>query len=162
MAKHEKESIITKEALEFLTKREFINIATSDQGHRPNVAPKFLLKVERDCIYLVDYVLGKTWRNIQLNKLVSLSTINIDKLVGYQINGEAEIIEAGPTFGKLLNELHDKIINFSARRVIEGVRKEKKHKDFEVTFPEKVLIFKIKVLEIVQISPTGELKRERQ
>lgn len=47
-----------------LKKREFIDVASCDFTARPNVAPKFLLKLQGDFIYLVDYIfrpdLGKS------------------------------------------------------------------------------------------------------
>ena len=154
-------SIITENVKEFLENQEFINIATSDFTGCPNVAPKFLLKIEDDYIYLVDYVMGRTYRNIEINPKVSISTVNVDTLTGYQINGKAQIIEQGAAYENFIEEFRKRQIQFSVMRIIAGVQKEAKHKTFETNLPERIAVFKIKVEEVVEIVPTGELKRKR-
>ena len=156
------EEIITDDIKEFLQKQEFINIATCDSENIPNVAPKFLLKIDNDYIFLADYVMGRTYRNLRVNPRVSLSTVNMGTLTGYQINGEVEIIEKGLEFESLMEEFRKKQIQFSVTRIIDGVQKGAKHGTFETSLPERVVIFKIKVEEIVEIISTGELKRKRR
>lgn len=155
------DELITREIQQFLKEQTFINIATSDFDGRPNVAPKFLLKVEDDVIYLIDYVIGRTFRNLKNNPNVSLSTVDLDTLVGYQINGKADIVEDGQDYKKLLQQMYDRQIEFSTKRIIEGIRSKKKHAGFEVTFPDRVVMFKIKAEEIVEIGPSGKIERKR-
>lgn len=154
-------AIISRGVRGFLQNQEFINIATCDFDNRPNVAPKFLLKIEADYIYLADYVLGRTYRNIRINPLVSIATVNMDTLTGYQINGRAQIIEKDAEYEGLMEEFRKKQIQFSVSRIIEGVHKEARHGIFETSLPERIAVFKIRVEEIVEIIPTGKLKRKR-
>ena len=51
-------------------------------------------------------------------------------------------------------------INLSVERVIEGVCREKTHASFEVAIPEDFVIFKVKIEEVVEIGPRGDLKRQ--
>lgn len=153
--------MLNKKIMEFLKDREFISVATCNFNGIPNAAPKFLLKIEENFIYLVDYSLTKTWENLKINPKVSLSFINTDTLKGYQVNGPVEIIEKGPVFESMLNELKDKEISLSAKRIIDGLRREKSHEIFEVSMPEKFAIFKVEIKEITEISPKGELKKEK-
>jgi predicted pyridoxine 5'-phosphate oxidase superfamily flavin-nucleotide-binding protein len=146
----------------FLEKKEFINVGTCDFSGRPNVAPKFLIKSGNDIICLADSVFGRTFSNLKINPRVSLSTVNMDNLVGYQINGVCRIVQTGAEYKKILKEMKTKQINFSVSRLIEGLHKGKKYKDFEVTLPENVCIFKIKIEEIVSIGITGKLERNRK
>ena len=153
--------MLTKEALQFLKSRRFINIATCGLSKRPNVAPKFLLKVENEFIYLIDYVKNTTLKNIQINPRVSISTINVDTLKGYQINGVAEIIDNGQEYEILMREYSVKQVAFSTERVIKKVRGEGKPGALEVQFPEQATVLKIKIEEIVGIGLSGNLERER-
>jgi len=91
---------ISEKICHFLAKTEFLNFATCDFSGRPNVAPKFLVKVENNNIYFADYVFGRTFINLKKNPRVSISAINLDTLTGYQINGIARIITGGPEFKK--------------------------------------------------------------
>ena len=153
--------MLNKKISEFLRDREFISAATCDFDGRPNAAPKFLLKVDGKSIYLVDYSLTKTWENLKINPRASLSFVDTDTLQGYQINGPVEMIEKGPAFDKMVNELREKEITLSADRIIKGLHRDKSHEIFEVAIPEKLAILKVTIEEITEISPKGELKKER-
>ena len=153
--------MITRKINEFLKTREFISIATCDFEGRPHAAPKFLLKVEDNFIYLVDYSNGRTWENLKVNPRAALSFFDTDNLVGYQINGSVEIIDKGADYDKIMHELRRKEIDLSIKRIIEGVSTGKKHESFEVGLPEHVVVFKVKIEEVAEITPRGELKREK-
>lgn len=153
--------IITRKAKEFLKDKEFINVATCDFDGRPNVAPKLILKIEENYIYLVDYVIAKTYSNLKINPMVSLSTVDMISLTGYQINGKANIITKRQAYNELLEEFRQRQIRFCVTRIIQGVQKAEKHQQFETTFPERIAIFKVTVEDVVEIIPTGELKREK-
>ena len=146
---------------EFLKTREFISVATCDLDGRPNAAPKFLLKLEGSFIYLIDYTRGQTWQNLKINPRASLSFVDSDSLMGYQLNGSVQIISQGPEYAKIYNELLERQIDLSTKRIIEGVAKEKRHGSFEVAITDKFVILKIKIKEIVEIGPSGELKTEK-
>lgn len=149
-----------KKITELLQKREFVSVATADLSGRPNAAPKFLLKVEDNFIFLIDYTRGKTWENLKKNPRVSLSFMDTEELTGYQINGAVKIIDKGPAYDKIFNELLQKEIDLSCRRIIEGVVHEKGHKSFEVAIPDKVVIFKIEIEDIAEIDHRGEIRKE--
>lgn len=149
-----------KKITELLQKREFISVATSDLSGKPNAAPKFLLKVENNLIFLIDYTQGKTWENLKKNPRVSLSFMDTESLTGYQINGGVKIIDKGSAYDKIFNELLQKEIDLSCRRIIEGVVHEKGHKSFEVAIPDRVVIFKIEIEEIAEIDHRGEIRKE--
>jgi len=145
----------------FLETKEFINIATCDFSSRPNVAPKFLITIKDDFIYLADYVLGRTLKNLELNPLVSLSVMRIESLTGYQLNGMGAVLSDGAEYKKIFREMSKKQLDLSAKRIAEGVHSERPHENFEVELPERVVVIKIKVEEVVRIGPSGELERKR-
>lgn len=150
----------TKKITELLKNREFLNVATCDFNARPNVAPKFLLKVEDNFIYLIDYIIGATFNNLKINPRVSLSFMDRDNLKSYQINGSVEIIEKGALYDKILNEFRQKKITLATERVIEGVQRGQRHEASEAEFSENIAVFRVSVQEIVEIYPSGVLKRE--
>lgn len=153
--------MLDKEINQLLKSREFISIATCDLADQPNAAPKFFLKLEDGHIYLVDYSIGRTWRNLQVNPRASLSLMDTEKLVGYQVNGTVEIIDKGGEFEKIMHELVEREVTLSAKRIIEGVTSGKKHTNFELDISKKFAILKIKVEEVAQIGARGEIKREK-
>ncbi|MEI8350193.1 MAG: pyridoxamine 5'-phosphate oxidase family protein [Candidatus Omnitrophota bacterium] len=154
-------SILGDTLRRFLETKEFINIATCDFNNRPNVAPKFLIKIEGDSVYLADYVLGRTLKNLELNPLVSLSTVRIETLTGYQLNGTAKILSSGTEYEKIFQDMSKRQLDLSAKRIAEGVHSERQHKNFEVELPERVVVIKVKIEEVVCIGPGGQLERKR-
>lgn len=153
--------MLTKELTKLLENREFISVATCDFKGRPNAAPKFLLKVEGDVIYLVDYTIGMTWKNLKMNPRASLSLIDPKTLKGYQINGSVHILEKGAKFEKLCKEMRDKTIHLTTQHIIEEVRGESKHETFEIVITEKFVVFEVKIDEIAEIGIGGELTRKK-
>jgi predicted pyridoxine 5'-phosphate oxidase superfamily flavin-nucleotide-binding protein len=153
--------MLSTKIAQFLKNREFISVATCDFKGRPNAAPKFLLKLEDNFIYLVDYTISRTWENLKVNPQASLSFIDPDTLIGYQINGSVKIIDKGPEYDKILIELREREIDLSTKRIVEGIYRGKGHESFEVTLPERFVVFKIKVEEVVEIGHRGDLKIEK-
>lgn len=150
-----------KEINEILKNREFLDIATCDFNNRPNVAPKFLLKFNKKSIYLIDHVMGASYRNLKVNPRVSISVMDLDSLTGYQINGSVEIVTEGLEYEEILEELAEKKIKLSVERVIEAVGKNKKHENFELMLPDKFVIFKVMIEEATEICLSGKLNREK-
>ena len=48
--------MIGEQLVKLFKNSKFVDIATSDFNGRPNAAPKYLLKIEGEVIYLADYV----------------------------------------------------------------------------------------------------------
>jgi predicted pyridoxine 5'-phosphate oxidase superfamily flavin-nucleotide-binding protein len=145
----------------FLGSKIFLMVGTSNEKGVPNVAPKVLLKFDEKAIYLADYVFGRTWQNIKVNPFVSLATVNFDTLVGYQINGSVEIIEAGKVYEQLCKEYENRQVKLSVRRVVEGVHREREHNSFELGLSQDIVIFKVNVSEVVAIERSGAVKRTK-
>jgi len=58
-----------------------------------------------------------------------------------------------------LGEMLQRQISLTAKHIIEEVRGEGRHESFEVAMPERFVIFKVRLEEIVEIGPKGELSR---
>ena len=140
--------------------REFVSVATCDFEGRPNAASKFLLKVDQKHVYLIDYIIGRTFQNLKINPRASISFLDADSLIGYQLNGRAVIIDSGAEFERILKELHQRQIDLSTKRIIEGVTKGKVHEGFEVSIPENFVILKFGIEEVVEMGADGIIRRQ--
>ncbi len=149
---------ILKNLLTFLSKGKFVNVATCSLERMPNVAPKLVAKVEKNIIYLVDYVMGRSYSNLKENPRVSLSFIDNRRLTGYQLNGSVDILEKGEEFQKLAEEFQEIKTNLTVERILLNMRTGKKEEPIEFFLPEKFLILKVKVIEVVEIASSGGLK----
>lgn len=144
--------------LPFLSQGKFANVATCNEERMPNVAPKLIAKVENNLIYLVDYVMGSTYTNLKTNPRVSLSFVDEKTLTGYQLNGAVAVLASGAEFDKLSEEFQQIKTNFTVERILFNVRTGGKASHQDIVLPEKFIILKVKVFEIVEISSTGGLK----
>ena len=152
-------TMVIQEAFNILKTRRFLNISTC-LDNRPNVAPKLLLKVDSNCIYLIDYVRNTTLNNIKKNPKVSISFINLETLKGYQINGVAQIVCDMCEQDDLLEQYNKKQIKLSAERLVRNLSAKKRSDSFEIDFPQKIAIIKVKVDEMVGVDLRGNLERE--
>jgi len=148
-----------KELTNILAKREFISVATCDFKGRPNAAPKFLLKVNGNRLYLVDYTISATWQNLKANPRISMSLIDIPRLRGYQLNGTVKVMSKGKLYDKMRKEMMEKEISLTAQHIIDEIRGHATHETFEVMISEKFVIFEAHIDEVVEMNIQGELKR---
>jgi predicted pyridoxine 5'-phosphate oxidase superfamily flavin-nucleotide-binding protein len=150
---------LLKSLLHFLTGGKFINVGTCNLERMPNVAPKLVAKVHGDTIFIVDHVMGTTCANLKENPRVSVSFVNEKAFTGYQLNGTATVMEKGEEFDKLAEEFQKIKTDFIVERIMFNVRTgEKASGSPELSLPEKFVVLRIKVIEIVEISSTGHLK----
>src|SRR3989338_4126489 len=148
-------------ALKLLKKKDFVSVSTSHFAYQPNAMPKMILDVDKEFIYLVDYTAGKTWENLKVNPRISISFSDQDELRGYQVNGRVEILGKNAIDKEMIKKLDERKMSLSIARVISGVRNEKKHKAFEIELTGKFVVYKIKIDDIAEIEPQGDLKRKR-
>ena len=141
--------------------KEFVSAGTSDLSGQPNAVPKYIIKIDSGFIYLADYVIGKTFQNLKINPKISLSTIDMKTLEGWRINGTVRIMTRGAQYKILSKTMIDLEVHNTARRVIEDVQGVQKHNVYEVSFPKKVVILKVKCEKVTKIGITGKLQSKR-
>jgi len=135
-----------------------MGVGTCSLERMPNVAPKLVGKIEKNIIYLIDYVIGNTCVNLKENPRVSLSFIDDKTLTGYQLNGTVALIDKGEEFDMLMKDFQQIKTDFTVERILLTLRKGEKTSPTELALPEKFVIIKVKVIEIVEISSSGGLK----
>jgi len=81
---------------EFIEKQGIFAIGTVGENRFPNVSPRIFFKVEEDAIYWLDFFKHKSYKNFQVNPLVTISVFNKDELEGYQIRGVVSFITDEP------------------------------------------------------------------
>ncbi len=96
---------IPKELQEFV-KGKLGWVATASPEGMPNVTPKGTIRVMDDStIVFADLFSMKTRDNLKRNPRIAVTVIDAEKAKGYQFKGRAELVEAGPVFEKVGEEL---------------------------------------------------------
>jgi len=93
--------------------------------------------------------------------IIAGTSIDTKTLEGLQINGVAKIITKGPLYKKLLKAMVEQEVHHTARRIVEDVQGAQRSDAYEVQFPERVVMLKVKCKKITKIGITGNLKIER-
>jgi len=155
------DNLISEEIRGLLEKQEFVYISTCD-AERPNVAPKFLVKVKEDSIFIADFQNGRTALNLKKNPNVAVGFLCLDALIAYQFLGQAHEVQEKSESDILMNILQEKELKFCVERIVAGVSGKYRSENFEISFPEDVPIYKIDVEEIVTIGPGAKLIRKHR
>ncbi len=156
----QQKDLLLKRLLPFLSKGRFVSVATCSQERMPNVAPKLIAKVDKNVLYLVDHVIGATYANLKENPRVSLGIVDEKNLTGHQLNGTATVMERGQEFQMLAEEFQKIKTDFTVQRILVNVRSGGQAPPVELALPEKFAIIKIRVIEVVEIATSGDLKSQ--
>lgn len=154
-------SELLEKVVKLLKEKEFVYVATADLNHEPYAASKFFLKANSSSIYLVDFVMSQIYSNLKTNPKASIAVMDEHSLHGYRLNGNVSIIESGHEFKGMVEELSQRKMNFTTERVIRAVQTGVKNEHFELSFPDRFVIFKIDVHTIAEINPQGGVRKEK-
>ncbi len=81
-------------------------VATAGPEGMPNVTPKGTIRVLDDqTLVFADLFSLKTRENLLKNPKVAVTLIDQEQFKGYQFKGKAELIDAGPLFEKIKDDL---------------------------------------------------------
>ena len=141
-----------------LENMEFLCVATVSSDSSPCVANKFLIRCEEGSLYFGDFAKGRTWHNLKRNPKISTVVMDERRLVDFQINGTAQLVDSGASMAELLEEFSRKEVRFATKRLIEGLRKERGSITYQLPLLKKVVIWKIEVNEVIALGPEKELR----
>ena len=96
---------IPKEVQEFVSGK-MAWVATAAPDGMPNTTPKGSVKiVDDEHVVFADLFSRKTRENLKANPKIAVTVIDQATHKGYQIKGSAEMLESGPLFQKMTEEL---------------------------------------------------------
>ena len=96
---------ISKELQEFI-KGKLGWVATADKDGMPNATPKGTIQVlDDETIIFADLFSVKTRNNLKNNPKVAVTVVDTEKYQGFQFKGTAELVDAGPLYEKVKEEL---------------------------------------------------------
>jgi len=96
---------IPKEVQEFV-KDKMAWVATASPDGVPNATPKGSTRIMDDeHIVFADLFSLKTRDNLQKNPKVAVTVVDLEKFKGYQFKGAAQLVDSGPIFDKVVEDL---------------------------------------------------------
>ena len=98
-------SIISKDLQEFAEGKLGWTATVGPDGE-PNVTPKGTIRVlDENTLIFADLFSLKTRENLKNNPRIAVTIVDQEKVVGYQFKGKAELLDSGPIFEKVREEL---------------------------------------------------------
>jgi len=96
---------IPGEVQEFV-KNKMAWVATASPDGTPNVTPKGSVRVlDDEHLIFADLFSLKTGDNLQKNPKVAVTVIDEKKYKGYQLKGAAQLVDSGPVFNQVVEQL---------------------------------------------------------
>ena len=116
----------------FLDEGRLAYVATCSRDGRPHVVPKGSVAVlDDEHLVFADLYTGATRKNLEANPRIAVAIVNPAGYIGYEICGQAQIVERGPAFDEI------------AARVTHG----------QMTYHRAKHAVKIRVEEVVELKP---------
>lgn len=84
-------------------------VGTISGNNFANISPRIFFCIEDDSIYWLDFFKHKSFKNMQINPLATISVFNKDELRGYQFRGTISFITDEPTKSKIVNSIIKKL-----------------------------------------------------
>lgn len=141
-------------------RNKVVNVASSDTKGNPNAAVKLFLKMENQYIYLADFSLGNTLRNVKENPCLSLAFEDVETAKGYRIDGTVQIMSEGDEYNALIDAVRQCETEIVVNRVLDGIQRNRRYKGHVVSTSDKFIIYKVAIEEIVEFGPQGALRTE--
>ncbi|MCV0431691.1 pyridoxamine 5'-phosphate oxidase family protein [Nitrosopumilus sp.] len=96
--------------IQFIETQGIFVVGTISGNKFVNVSPRIFFHVDEDVIYWLDFFKHKSYKNMQVNPLVTVSVFNKDELKGYQFRGIVSFITDEPVKSEIKNLIIDKVL----------------------------------------------------
>ena len=153
---------ITENIIRLLHKQGFVIVSTLDSKGGIHCSAKGIVGIESEGkIYLIDLYQGKTFNNLKLNSIISITVVDEDEFSGFTIKGKAKIIDRKKIKDHIIASWEDRVIQRVSKRVVSDIKKEKKNPYHpEALFPHPQYLIEVNVESIIDLTPK-DLKRKK-
>lgn len=137
-------------------KQGFVIVSTLDADGKIHCSAKGIVGIkEKGEIYLIDLYHGKTFDNLKINPVISITAIDESEFAGYTLKGKAKIIDRKKIKNNISLDWEDKVVQRVSKRVVSDIKKEKKNFYHpEALFLQPRYLISVVVEDIVDLTPT--------
>ena len=146
---------LSEEAIYFFKKQGFVIVSTLEKDSTIHNACKSILRINPEgWIYLLDVYLGRTYRNLKENPVISITAADEHNFTGYSLKGKAEIIPRENLEPDILKSWDDMIVSRATQRLLKNVREKKGHQSHpEALLPKPKYMIRMEVQEVIDLTP---------
>lgn len=130
-------------------------VSTLDKKGSIHNSCKGIVEIDsRGRIFLMDLYKARTFRNLQSNSRVSITSVDEHKFKGYCLKGKARIVNADELDKDILKAWEDKLTSRVSSRVLKNIRGEKGHLSHpEIRLPKPEYMISVDVEDVVDLTP---------
>lgn len=130
-------------------------VSTLDKKGSIHNSCKGIVEIDsRGRIFLMDLYKARTFRNLQSNSRVSITSVDEHKFKGYCLKGKARIVNADELDKDILKAWEDKLTSRVSSRVLKNIRGEKGHLSHpEIRLPKPEYMISVEVEDVVDLTP---------
>ncbi len=147
---------LSEDICSFFEKQGIVIVSSLEADKKVHCSIKSIVGIEEvGKIYIIDLYKNKTYKNLKLNPIVSITAIDEHSFKGYTMQGKAKIVVHTEIEDHIVNKWEEKIIRRISARMIKSIQKgvtSKIHHEAELPHKPKYLI-EIDVEKIIDLSP---------
>ncbi len=154
--------VLTDDVVNFLEKQGFSIVSTLDAKGKIHCAAKGIVGIEKQGkVFLIDLYKAETFRNLQRNPIVSITSIDEHMFMGYTLKGKAKIVERSKIKAHIIKAWEERVIQRISKRVIKSIKDYRKSGHHpEAKFPHPEYLIEMSVEDVVDLTP-AHLKKTR-
>lgn len=151
---------LSGDLINFLEKQSFSIVSTLDAKGSIHCAAKGIVGIDKKGkIFLIDLYKAETFKNLQKNPTISITSIDEHLFMGYTIKGKAKIVDRNKIKNHIIQAWEERLIGRISKRLIKSVKDYKKSGHHpEAKFPHPEYLIEVEVDDVVDLTP-GHLKK---
>jgi uncharacterized pyridoxamine 5'-phosphate oxidase family protein len=154
--------VLPEDVVNFLERQGFSIVSTLDAKGKIHCAAKGIVGIEKQGkVFLIDLYKAGTFRNLQRNPTISITSVDEHMFMGYTLKGKAKIVERSKIKARIIKAWEERVIQRISKRVIKSIKDYKKSGHHpEAKFPHPEYLIEMSVEDIVDLTP-AHLKKAR-
>ena len=146
---------LTDRIIHFFGNQGFVIVSTIDKNGRPHSSCKGIVQIQKEGrIYLFDLYKAGTYKNLQSNTNISITSVDEHKFEGYCLKGKARIVAGGALNSQTIKTWEEKIAGRITKRMVRNIREDKAvTRHSEALLPRPQYLIMMGVEEIVDLIP---------
>ena len=138
----------------FFQSQHFVIVSTLDEGGAIHCSAKGIVGIKDDRVFLIDLYRAHTYRNINANPTVSITSVDGHRFVGYTLKGKAKIVEQEKIAEHLIAAWEEAVVQRISKRMVQNIQSDAGATHHpESKFPHPQYLMEIDVEQVVDLAP---------
>lgn len=147
---------LSDDLVNFLERQGFSIVSTLDADGKIHCAAKGIVGIEKNGkVFLIDLYKAETFKNLQRNPTISITSVDEHLFMGYTLKGKAKIVERDKIKSHIIKAWEERVIKRISKRVIKSIKDYRKSGHHpEAKFPHPEYLIEVDVEDVVDLTPS--------